>query len=47
MTFPEQHIHFDIKERSLKAAVDPLKDRVTRYREYALPFWLLLNLYVI
>ncbi len=47
-TFAEQGIHFDIREGGgVKAAVDPLNDRARRYKEYALPFWMLLNLYVI
>lgn len=46
-TFLEQNIHFDVKEHSVKAVVDPSADKVNRYREYALPFWLLLNLYLI
>eukprot|EP00347_Sterkiella_histriomuscorum_P018366 403345778 len=47
LTFPEQNLHFDIKDKSIKAVVDPQFDKIRRYKEYTLPFWLLLNLYII
>ncbi len=43
-TFPEQNIHFDIKDKGVKAVVDPSADPLGRYSEYAVPFWMLLNL---
>lgn len=46
-TFLEQNLHFDIKDHSVKAIIDPRFDKINRYSEYALPFWLLLNLYII
>ncbi|CDW75240.1 leucine-rich repeat and iq domain-containing protein 3 [Stylonychia lemnae] len=47
LTFPEQNLHFDVKDKNLKAVVDPLHDIIKRYKEYTLPFWLLINLYII